>query len=73
MFAMIRVGLGDCLGDQEFVGRLTARFAATATPGTRRQLWRDEVRIDIAFPLQLYSDILHFGQPTPTQARSCGR
>jgi hypothetical protein len=38
-----------------------------ATVYTRRQLWRDEVRIDIACPLQLYGDILHFGQASTTK------
>jgi hypothetical protein len=32
-----------------------------ATVYNRRDLWRDKFRIDIAFPLQLYSDILASG------------
>jgi hypothetical protein len=38
-----------------------------ATVYNRRDLWRDKFRIDIAFPLQLYSDILHFGQASTTR------
>jgi hypothetical protein len=38
-----------------------------ATVYNRRDLWRDKLRIDIAFPLQLYSDILHFGQASTTR------
>ncbi len=38
-----------------------------ATVYNRRDLWRDKFRIDIRFPLQLYSDILHFGQASTTK------
>ena len=38
-----------------------------ATVYNRRDLWRDKYRIDIAFPLQLYSDILQFGQASTTK------
>jgi hypothetical protein len=38
-----------------------------ATVYNWRDLWRDKLGIDIAFPLQLYSDILHFGQASTTR------
>ena len=38
-----------------------------ATVYNRRNLWRDKFGIDITFPLQLYSDILQFGQASTTK------
>ena len=38
-----------------------------ATVYNRRDTWRDKFRINIAFPLQLYSDILHFGGASTTK------
>ena len=40
---------------------------SVATVYNRRVLWRDRFQIDIASPLQLYSDILHFGQASTTK------
>ncbi len=46
-----------------------AKVAKVSEPTVynRRDLWRDKFRIDIRFPLQLYSDILHFGQASTTK------
>lgn len=44
-----------------------AATVSEATVYNRRDLWRAKFRIDIAFPLQLYSDILQFGQASTTK------
>ncbi len=43
-----------------------AAKCSVSTVYNRRDLWRDKVGIDIAFPLQLYADVLHFGQASTT-------
>jgi hypothetical protein len=44
-----------------------AAKVSEATVYNRRVLWWDNFRIDIMFPLQLYSDILQFGQASTTK------
>ena len=44
-----------------------------ATVYSRRDLWRKEIGIDIAFPPQLVIDVLHFGQASTARPESLAK
>jgi hypothetical protein len=59
----------DKIASSEGWARRLSEIAKVSEPTVynRRALWRKEVGIDIASPLQLYSDILHFGQASTAE------
>jgi hypothetical protein len=63
------------LRDQVAQAWLKVRVAAGApsTVYNRRELWRKEIGIDIAFPPQLYSDVLHFGQASTARPENVAK
>ena len=50
-----------------------AAKCSVATVYSRRELWRNEIGIDIAFPLQLVVDVLHFGQSSTAQPENVAK
>jgi len=59
---------------ERWAGRLAkAAKCSISTVYNRRDLWRDQLGIDIAFPPQLYSDVLHFGQSSTVRPENVAK
>ena len=50
-----------------------AAKCSVATVYSRRDLWRNEIGIDIAFPPQLVIDVLHFGQASTARPENVAK
>ena len=50
-----------------------AAKCSVATVYSRRDLWWNEIGINIAFPPQLYSDVLHFGQASTARPENVAK
>ena len=60
--------------DENWAERLAkAAKSSVATVYSRRELWRNEIGIDIAFPPQLVIDVLHFGQASTARPENVAK
>jgi hypothetical protein len=65
----VRVETGENWADR----LAQAAKCSTSTVYNRRDLWRNEIGIDIEFPPQLVIDVLHFGQASTARPENVGK